>query len=303
MAEPQVIYVTGMKPKPPPDAHKEALLRVLLSGLQRSQPAAAALLEAHPDWFRLVSWTHSFYGSYRDMGLDSPGIERLLEAPEPTATEKREIDSLRRRSLRFWHLFGDSAPWLMHLVARPDLRITLDEVLRYLLDAAGVAGGIRAMLKEPLLAAWRAGRPVMLIGHSLGSVIGYDTLWEFSHDDAHDGRVDWFVSLGSPLATRFVRKRVKGADRSGKDRYPGNIGRWLNCAARGDMTALHSRLRPFYGGIVELGLAEALIDRNDIYNHFRADFGLNPHKSYGYLASEGVAGVIGEWLLAARVER
>lgn len=298
MTEPQIIYVTGMKPKPPPDLHKEELERVLLAGLSRSKPRAAALLGAHPDWFRLVSWTYDFYGSYRDMSLDAPGIERLLVSPEPTPAEKREIDSIRRRLLRLWHLFGDSAPWLMHLVARPDLRLTLDEVLRYLLDVDGVGRSIRDTVRAALLAAWRDGRPVMLVGHSLGSVIGYDTLWELTHDGAHKGRVDWFVSLGSPLATRFVRKHVKGADRRGTMRYPHNISRWLNCSARGDMTTLHRRLKPFYGGIVELGLAETLIDRADLYNHFHADFGLNPHKSYGYLINDAVASAIGDWVEA-----
>jgi len=289
-----------MKPKPPPEQHREALLRSLQAGLTRHRPAAGAMLAAHPEQFLLISWTHSFYGSYRDIRLDLPGIERLLATPEPSPIEKQEIDSLRRRLLRVWHLFGDSLPWLSHWVARRDLRVTLEEVLRYLLDADGVARGIRALLKEPLVAAWQADRPVLLMGHSLGSVIAYDALWELSHEDRVDGSVDWLVTLGSPLATRFVRKRVKGAARTGKQRYPGNIRRWLNCSAKGDMTALHPRLAPFFGHIVDLGLTEQLIDRTDIYNHFYADFGLNPHKSYGYLAHAAVADVVGEWLETAR---
>ena len=40
---------------------------------------------------------------------------------------------------------------------------------------------MRAVLRSTLEAAWRDGDRVLLIGHSLGSVIAYDTLWELTH--------------------------------------------------------------------------------------------------------------------------
>lgn len=299
MTEPRIIYVTGMKPKPAPDVHREALLRALRAGLARHRPAWAAELDA-AERFTLVSWTREFYGSERDFELDRPGLERLLESPDPSPEDVRDIDSLARRLTRLWHLFGDSLPWLSRFVARPDLRVTLGEVRRYLRDEDGLGQSTRAMLKEALLASWQAGERVMLIAHSLGSVIAYDSLWELSHEAGRHGRIDWFVTLGSPLATRFIRKSVKGADRRGAQRYPTVIARWLNCAARGEVTALHPRLARVYGGIVDQGLCEAIVDRTDIYNPFRADFGVNVHKSYGYLVHEAVANTVGDWLEEVR---
>ncbi len=111
------------------------------------------------------------------------------------------------------------------------------------------------------------------------------------------------MTLGSPLATRFIRKSVRGAGLEGECRYPANIKRWVNFSARGELTALHPRLEPFFGGIVEAGLAEELVDRTDLYNHFRADFGINVHKSYGYLANATVAERIGTWLLEPERKR
>lgn len=296
LTEPRIVYVSGMKPKPPPAAHSEALRRALSAGLSRYRPAWATYLSDRPELFSLVSWTFSFYGEHRDMSLDTPGIEALLAQPDPTAEDLRDIDSLARRLGRLWHIFGDSLPWLSRFVAKPDLRVTLAEVRRYLNDEDGAGHKVRAMLKDVLKSAWRAGEPVLVIGHSLGSVIAYDSLWELSREDRVEGAVDWLITLGSPLATRFIRTSVKGAALTGPQRYPDNIRRWLNCSARGEMTALHPRLEPFFGDIVKLGLCEALIDRSDIYNHFHADFGLNVHKSYGYLAHEAVANVVGEWL-------
>ena len=285
-----------MKPKPPPTEHRRELLRVLLSGLSRVRPVAARGLSEHDEQFLVISWTYLFYGSYRDMSLDLPGINRILDQPEPTEDDIRAVDSLVRRWLRLWHLFGDSALWLSHLIAKPDLRVTVGEVQRYLANTDGIASSIRAMLKKALTEAWQRGERVLLIGHSLGSVIAYDSLWELCHEDQVSGKVDLLITLGSPLATRFVRKSIKGADRPGPQRYPTNIRRWANFSARGELTALHPRLKPFFGGIVKCGSSESLEDHAELYNSFRGDLGLDPHKSYGYLANSAVATVTGDWL-------
>ena len=293
----RIIYVTGMKPKPPPDEHRPALLRALTAGLQRARPAAAEWLAAHEDRFSLVSWTRLFYSVAYDITLDLPGLERLLRAPVADAAERREIDSLRRRLARVRHLVGDSFPALTGLMASPELENTLTEVRRYLRNDDGVGVGIRALLESALMDAWRNGERVVLIGHSLGSVIAYDCLWELSREAQAPGRVDQLVTLGSPLATRFIRRALKGADRPAPTRYPANIARWANFAARGELVAVHRRLEPFFRGMVEHGLVPAIEDHPDIYNHFHGAGGINPHKSYGYLIHAQVAGLIGDRLL------
>ena len=286
-----------MKPKPPADQHRRLLLRVLLAGLARVRPESQRYLQDHPEQFELISWTHAFYGSYRDIGLDIGGVERILDQPKASSADIREIDSSLRRALRLWHLFGDSVPLLSRIIARPDLKLTLQEVKRYLENGNGIADSIRAMLKEALLKAWRDGDRVLLIGHSLGSVIAYDTLWELSQEAKGQGEVELLLTFGSPLATRFIRKSIKGAGHPRETRYPTNIRRWVNCSATGEMTALHSRLAPFFGAIVEVGAAESLVDLVDLYNHYRDDDGhLNVHKSFGYLVNATVATTIGDWL-------
>src|SRR5690606_41612919 len=131
-----------------------------------------------------------------------------------------EIESAARRVKRLWHLVGDALPFFGRLVARPELRLTMREVLRYFSDEDGIASEIRGLLKTVLRQSWRADERVLLIGHSLGSVIAYDTLWELSREDGDPGRVELFMTLGSPLATRFIRRSLRGADRDGAERYP-----------------------------------------------------------------------------------
>jgi pimeloyl-ACP methyl ester carboxylesterase len=162
----------------------------------------------------------------------------------------------------------------------------------------GVAVAIRALLVSALDDAWRRGERLLLIGHSLGSVIAYDCLWELSRSVKSPVRVDQFVTLGSPLATRFIRTALKGVDRPPPERYPANVRRWANFSARGELVAVHPRLEPYFDGMVECGLIETIEDHAELYTHFHDATGINPHRSYGYLIHADVAGLIGDWLSA-----
>jgi hypothetical protein len=292
----RIIYVTGMKPKPPPADHRAALLRALTMALARVRPEAAALA-VREECFTLVPWTRLLYAGTRDIGRDLAGLERLLRSATPDAQERREIDALHRSFVRLWRRVGDSITPLTGLMAGAELRQTLADVRRYLVDAEGFGTAVRALVKSALTGAWAGGERVLLIGHSLGSVIAYDSLWELSRIDAVEGRVEEFVTLGSPLATRYIRRGLKGADLPAPERYPTNIRHWTNFTARGEMVALHGRLEPFFRGMVAQRLVEAIEDRVDLYNHFHGEAGIEPHKCYAYLGNAEVASVIGAWLV------
>jgi hypothetical protein len=270
----RIIYVTGMKPKPPPERHRTELLRVFHAALARSHPSAAAWLTARAENFVLVSWTRHFYDFTRDIALDLPGIERMLAEPVASEQDRREIDALPRRLVRAWHLFGDSFPWVTSIVAPKDLQLTLSEVHRYLENRDGVADRIRGMLRTALTAAWTAGERIAVVGHSLGSVIALDTLAALGRE--HAGRADLLLTLGSPLATRFIRKAVQAVVREGHGPDEAFAEHWVNMSARSELVALHPRLEPFFGAT-----------------------GLDVHKSYGYLNHAKVAACIGDWIEAA----
>lgn len=297
MADARIIYITGMKPKPIPESHRPELVRVLAASLARVAPEAGAWLGERPENFTLVSWTRLLYSDPRDINLDRGGVDRLLAAPQASAVDRREADSRQLALLRIWHLLGDSYPWLSSIVASPALTETLTDVYRYLDNQDDIARKIRQMLSDALESAWAAGDRVLLIGHSLGSVIAYDCLWSLSRERFRQGRIELFMTLGSPLATRFIRCRLQGAGQTGQDRFPDNIDRWVNVSARGELVALHRRVRPFFGAMVNSNLIESIEDVPAIYNHFRRDDGsLDPHKSYGYLNHAAVATRICRWL-------
>ena len=180
------------------------------------------------------------------------------------------------------------------------MRLTVTETHRYLMNWGGIARVVRDIVRSALLDAWSAGEQVLLIGHSLGSVIAYDTLWELSHGERREnGRVSLFMTLGSPLASPMILRGVQGARFSGRERYPEIVDRWQNFSARGEITALHPRLGPYYGEMVELGSLEALQDCTGFYNHYRDRGRLDVHTSYGYLITRPVAESIAGWLRTA----
>jgi len=247
--------VPGLNPKPPPELYRPQLLRVLTAGLERARPRAASWFAVHAEVFRLSAWTYLFYGANRDITVDMPGIEALLAQPAPSSADLRELHALPRTLKRWSYVLADTWPLLGRWLAPPVTRRLMHEANRYLKDRDGIGREVRSILRAELDSAWHTGAPVLLIGHSLGSVIAYDTLWELSREGERDPakRVDLFVTMGSPLATHFIQRKVCGSREQGAARYPANIRRWMNFTARGDMTALRPRLRPYFAQMEDPG--------------------------------------------------
>jgi hypothetical protein len=293
----RIIFVPGLNPKPPPEIHRRHLLRVLLASLRRIRPGAAEwLTQNEATQFDLVAWTYLFHGAHRDISVDLPGIERLLVQTAPSSEDVRELASWSRRALRFAHLVGDAWPFLGRRFAPVVTRQLMHEANRYLKDRDGVGADVRAAVRSKLETAWGAGERVLVLGHSLGSVIAYDTLWELTHVHRSRGAVDVLVTFGSPIATHFVQRSIKGGRESGAARYPHNVRRWVNFTARGDTTALQPRVKPTYREMLDLNLVDSIEDYVEFDNYFRTTLGLNPHEAYGYLAQPLLAELIGDWL-------
>jgi len=292
----RIIFIPGLNPKPPADIYRQHLLRVLLASLRATRPQSADWLAAHPEAFVPVVWNYLFYGAHRDVTVDLPGIDRLLTQTGPSAHDLGALRSWRRRMLRTTHLVGDAWPFLGRRLAPAQTRRLMHEANRYLKNRDGLGATVRNVLREILEAAWRDGETVLLIGHSLGSVIAYDTLWDLTHVQHSRGQVSTFVTLGSPLGTRFVRRSLLSARSNGAARYPHNIHHWVNMSARGDVTALQPRLKPLFHEMLDLELCDAIEDFVDFDNYFRGSLGPNPHEAYGYLAQPLLGEIVGDWL-------
>lgn len=290
---PLIIYVPGMLPKPEAATHRAALWRCLLSGLERFDATAAAEISAAEN-FEIVAWTYDFYGEHRDFALDTAAVDALLAQPGPSERDRAEANSMRRRLSRLVFLLGDRLPFLIPHIATQRMALHLRDLRRYVLNHNNIAQLVRQKLQQPLRAAAAAQRPVLLIAHSMGSVIAYESLWQLCRSEHSSARVHTLLTMGSPLGQRYIQKRIKGRVAIGIVRYPDNIGRWINLSAVGDMTALDPTLKNDFHAMITHGLI-ADIEDHEIYNWFRQNGELNAHSEYGYLVNPVTAEAVSDW--------
>lgn len=290
----RIIYTHGKNPKPPAGDHQRQLLRCLLHGVRKVDPEIAAEIETS-DCFSLVSWSHLFYDTAHDITGDLPWIDRLLAEADPPA-DVRSARPLKYRTARAMYMVGDYLPWLIPLIPDPRVKRSIQETEIYFDNHDNIGCYIRQLQKEPLREAARQGDCVLLIGHSMGSVIAYDSLWELEHLEAFKTCVDCFLTLGSPLGMNYVQRRLIGHDERHLGHYPCNIKHWVNISSRGDLVALDPSLANDFHSMVDNDCVASIRDmRANILNHYRDDKGLNVHKSYGYLVNPSVAQIIADW--------
>lgn len=292
---PAIIFVPGIRVKPTAEEQQAQLRACLRHSLGCSGNPACNQLA---DRLQVVGWSYGFYGEHGDIGPDLPGITALLEEAGNPAEDYAEARSFGRRFIAAMYAIADRFPILSSLFATRRMETRMQEINRYFRSPGGEGERAREMVKQALRQAWQQDRRVLLMGHSFGSVIAYDALWELSHADdpqIHRGVVDLFVSMGSPLTMNYIRRRLKGAGREGSLRYPVNISRWLNLAAVGEVTALDRHMSQCFQGMLALGLVREINDNLEVLNRFRGPAGLNVHKCYGYLASPTVAQAVSEF--------
>lgn len=100
---------------------------------------------------------------------------------------------------------------------------------------------VRATVAETIACV----QPAVVIAHSLGSVVAYETLWA-----RPDLQVDLLITLGSPLALPdVVFPRLHPAPERGMGRRPPGTRRWINIADPGDLIAIPRGLAHHFDGL------------------------------------------------------
>lgn len=136
----------------------------------------------------------------------------------------------------------------------------LKEAYVYLTQPA-TQNAVDARVKAELTAGFASGDPVIVISHSLGTVIAFRLLRELRTSEA-----PLLITMGSPLTIAAVKNRV-GLP-TGR---PANIKRWANYYDKGDVVALGQ-------GLVASNFGPG-IDNDDDVNNQTA----NAHSIDGYL--------------------
>ncbi len=158
---------------------------------------------------------------------------------------------------------------------------------------------VRWRLTQPLERAIKAGDDILLIAHSLGSIVSYDVLWKFSHygeyQHIRNKGINTLVTIGSPLGDEIVKDELKGANAKFRRRYPQNIGHWINFAAEDDYIAHDPTLANDFKRMVQFGLTSSITDKH-IYNMAIRWDNSNPHHGTGYLIHPQMSRITTDWL-------
>lgn len=291
----KIIYVPGKNPKPPPSQHREQLFRCLLQGVQRIDPAIADDIAA-TESFTLVAWNRHFYDAVIDIEQITPWVDRLLAQQTFPESDIAAVRSIKYRLARLLYQLGDHLHWLIPLIPDQRIKASIQETERYFSNHNDLACKIRGLQKQPLREAAENDDKVLLIGHSMGSIIAYDSLWELHHLENLEDCVDTLLTIGSPLGMHYVQQHLSGLNNQQVPSYPGNLRQWINVSARGDLVALDRSLADDFRAMIDHQQIESITDwREDIFNHYRDSKGLNAHKSYGYLINPVVSKTIADW--------
>ena len=291
---PLILYVPGLLPKPEAGVHRDALLRCLVAGVRRKDSHLADELAANDHCFDIVSWTYDFYGEHRDFAIDASAVEAVIAQRQATDQDILQASTPRRRAARWLFALADLLPFLIPHVANERMELHLRDLRRYLGNRNEIAEHVRQMLKLALRAAAEAERPILLVAHSMGSVIAYEALWQMSRSEQDSISIDLLLTMGSPLGQRYMQKRLVGSTETGPRRYPDNVRRWINLTAVGDLTAIDPDLGDDFAEMTRLGLVDTIEDHG-VQNYFRLNGKLNVHSEYGYLVNPVTAGIVTDW--------
>jgi hypothetical protein len=159
---------------------------------------------------------------------------------------------------------------------------------------------VRAVFTAAIIKAMKNPGEICVIAHSLGTMISYDVFWKLSHYGEYwnqnwNREISSWITLGAPLADETVRRKLKGAGNSGRDRYPTNVKNWLNLAAEDDYISHDQKVADDFRPMKKLGCVESIVDKR-IYNLAVRGEKSNPHHGAGYLIHPAVADAVAGWV-------
>ncbi|MBL8849613.1 MAG: alpha/beta fold hydrolase [Planctomycetaceae bacterium] len=162
---------------------------------------------------------------------------------------------------------------MRRLVTRMIVRRLLPDIAAYFFDP-GVRDAIQSRLLTALLA--HSG-PLIVVAHSMGTMIAYDVLHALG--DAVDVRL--WVTLGSPLGIAAVQDHL-----ARPLAVPGGVRAWRNFADRLDPVALDRTLSS------EFAPAGFIRDAWIVNPSGLDPEGFNPHSGTGYLSHPAVRSAV-----------
>jgi hypothetical protein len=228
-----ILLVHGRHFKPPRNDLRKLWLDALRFGMKRDHPGKVDALNAAKIDF-------VYYGD-----ISNKYLSKKLRKPVPDDLADRKLSlqklkTFKRTSFtktRYKKLPGYN-PWMEGLAdtfagALNWFGLSQSIIERVAPDLAEYwasykfGSDVRTVFTDAIIKAMKRPGDICVIGHSLGTMISYDVFWKLSHygeyrNESWNRKVDLWITLGSPLGDETVKENLKGAGRSGVDRYPHN---------------------------------------------------------------------------------
>jgi len=298
---PLIIGIHGLSNKPPRDLLQLWWKLAIEEGLQR-----LGFNHKKID-FHLVYWADIMYPKPLDPNETNPESPYCLQEPyyrldhgrpaqEQPARKKRRLDFIERSTDLVFTRWYKVLPldWLVDKVTKkrfPDLHAYFNPANKD--DEKHVRNQIHKRLTD-ILIRYRK-RRIILLGHSMGSIVSYDVLKLLEKDLG----VEILVTIGSPLGLPFIRQHFSGQKEEKHIHLtvPENISRaWYNISDLDDKVAINYSLADDYQpNHNKVGVKDLQVVNDYHYAGVR-----NTHKIYGYLRTPELAGIFRDFLEAEK---
>jgi len=296
-----IIGIHGLRNKPPKRILKRWWKKSIREGLQTI---------GRSRWFfrfKLVYWADVFHPEPLNPKEKNPEHPLYIKAPycpgenrtqkKPNALRKKIRDVLEKQIARIF-LNKDMTIYFSGITDRV-IRHYFEELDGYyskiVYDKKGKPCPAKEVIRGKLARILQKNRKkkIVLIAHSMGSIIAYDVLTQV----ASDIKIDTFVTVGSPLGIPVILGKIasenKTPRKNGKLTTPENVANhWFNFSDLEDKVAMHYKLRDHY----EENSHHVRVLDKIVYNNYEIKGEKNPHKSYGYLRTPELAEVIDGFL-------
>jgi hypothetical protein len=299
-----IIAVHGLGNKPAAPVLEESWLKAIHEGLDRIGKSRRKIP------FKMVYWADISHAEPLDPAVDDPESPWFLKEPyTPSPSDlrpsgkplrlrlyllkfvERHLDKLFLRKNMAETFPSASAKMMERYFADLDLYYT-DACRSLENEDCSAKAAIQRRLRDVLQEY--AGFEILLVAHSMGSIIAFDVLWP----PPCAVPIHTFITMGSPLGLPPIVARNFQAQQAvfpqlKRPRAPDCVGpHWYNLSDLGDTVALDHTLHDDYATNRQGVRAVDLIVNND----YEIDGHANPHKSFGYLRTPAVAGMIDTFL-------
>lgn len=256
--------------------------------------------------FEMAYWSDILYEKPLDPNEKDPGNplyidEKYLEASENFVVEdhsirKKIVDYLGRQMNRIF--LNEDLSLNYSFVSDTIMRRYFSDLEQYYYgnktdhDVHYVRDLIRNRLSEKIRRHRKDN--IMLIGHSMGSIIAFDVLTFL----VPDIKINTFITMGSPLGLPFILSKIaaeekeKGINTPMLQTPPGVTNKWFNFSDILDKVAFNYKIEDYYSdnsfGVKPIDLL--------VVNNYRINGIPNPHKSFGYLRTPEFSKILNQFI-------